>query len=144
MSFIFAVVASTSCFEFFARRLRLTDDRRWLIGFLFIKQLSLIWFSCLGIGRKERMKRLSKDMHREKRKPNYLKFYLDSAIVDKSHTIHPQSLQRSKSNIVTMTTNRNSSIPAQHNSMLLIQWKGIFPKENCLSHVFWKARQQYE
>jgi hypothetical protein len=36
---------------------------------------------------------------------------------DKSHTIHQQSLQRSKSNIVTKITNMNSNISAQHNSM---------------------------
>jgi hypothetical protein len=44
--------------------------------------------------------------------------------VDKSHTIHPQSLQRSKSNNGTKTTDRNSSIPTQHSSMIHIQPKG--------------------
>jgi hypothetical protein len=44
--------------------------------------------------------------------------------MDKSHTIQQQSLQRSKSNIVTKITNMNSNISAQHNSMLFIQSKG--------------------
>jgi hypothetical protein len=44
--------------------------------------------------------------------------------VDKSHTIHQQSFQRSKSNIVTKITNMNSNISAQHNLMLFIHSKG--------------------
>jgi hypothetical protein len=33
----------------------------------------------------------------------------------------------------------NSSTPAQYNSMLLIQSKGIFPKNNSLSQFFLKG-----
>jgi uncharacterized Zn-finger protein len=43
--------------------------------------------------------------------------------VDKSHTIQQQSLQTSKSNIVTNITNMNSNTSAQHNPILLIQPK---------------------
>jgi hypothetical protein len=39
-------------------------------------------------------------------------------------TTHEQSLQRSKLNMGTKTTNRNSSKLAQHNLMLLNQAKG--------------------
>jgi hypothetical protein len=56
--------------------------------------------------------------------------------MDKSHTIHQQSLQRSKSIIGTKITIRKSSILAQHNSILLIQSKEIFPKENGLLQFF--------
>jgi hypothetical protein len=53
--FLFAVVAMSSC------EWTLLDWQRWwLTVCLYNKQLSLIWFSCLGIG-KEGMKRLSKD-----------------------------------------------------------------------------------
>ena len=44
--------------------------------------------------------------------------------MDKSHTTHEQSLQRSKLNMGTKTTNRNSNKLAQHNLMLLNQAKG--------------------
>jgi hypothetical protein len=49
MSFIFAIVASTSCSDLFMSQLCLTDDPWWLIRCLYIKQLGLIRFSWLGI-----------------------------------------------------------------------------------------------
>jgi hypothetical protein len=64
--------------------------------------------------------------------------------VDKSHTIQQQSLQRSKSNIVTKITIMNSNISAQHNSVLFIQSKGNLPQGNHFFERWDKVRNKEE
>ena len=62
--------------------------------------------------------------------------------MDKSHTIQQQSLQRSKSNIVTKITNMNSNISAQHNSMLFIQSKGNLSQGKQFLIVFFERQDK--
>jgi hypothetical protein len=62
--------------------------------------------------------------------------------VDKSHTIHQQSFQRSKSNIVTKITNTNLNITAQHNSMLFVQSKGNLSQGKQFLIVFFERRDK--
>ena len=47
--FFFAVETGTSYFDLSASQLCLIASRWWLIGCVHVEQLSLIWFSCLGI-----------------------------------------------------------------------------------------------
>jgi hypothetical protein len=136
MSFVLVVVASTSSFKLFAIQLYLTDGRWWLIVCRYLKQLSLIWFLCLGMGRKEKMKRLRKDRVQREEKTHLYKV-LPSKLMPLWTKFTQYTNNHFKEGNQSWTQGTmNSNIPAQHNPILLIlqnkRWDKVWNKKDII------------